>query len=136
MVSGKKCQKIFRFNTSEVKALLWAYYNRDLAKFNEGYIQGCKAITYQAPNGVLLMAYIHQEEMDALVEHFRTLKTSRACRWLDGWWWYCLLVWTERIAERSKGYEDMPPVRDEDITRAITELMKRYYKKVGDRFGH
>ena len=132
MVSCKSCQ--FRYNTSEVKALLWAYLNKDLSKFNEGYMQKCKAITYEQGNGILLMSYIHQEEMHTLVEQFKSIKTWRASQQFEGWLWYSLMVWVGRIAPNSKGFEQMPAVEDKHIIKAVKELMTRYYKKVGDRF--
>jgi len=113
---------------------LWAYFNDELDNYDDGYIQGCKAINLDDGSFMPLMSYIHQEEMHTLVEQFKSIKTWRASQHIEGWYLYSLLVWIQRIAPNSKGYEQMPTVEDKHIVKAIKELMARYFKKVGDRF--
>ena len=121
--------------------LKWNYQNNLLKFFisgrynyDDGYIQGCKAINLDDGSFMPLMSYIHQEEMHTLVEQFKSIKTWRASQHIEGWYLYSLLVWIQRIAPNSKGYEQMPTVEDKHIVKAIKELMARYFKKVGDRF--
>lgn len=126
--------KVFRYNVSEVRALLHAFLNDGLPKNNDGYIQGCHAIRYDyTPSGLTLTTFIHQSEMHGVTAHLQGLKVARASRWIEGYHWYALMVWLNRENPHSEKNADMPQVRQHDIQKAIEKLMALYFKKVGDR---